>query len=332
MNIVEFFSLPQKEINKIVKSKGFKYHKYLDCNTFDEFCNKLDIEKSDEYKVTYWNSINRGSEYTEVYIDMEYKGMPFPFKIYINKPCKLEWSIDDSDIYRIYKKVSTFYDSRPDFSNLEFELFRYHSCLLEGRNFKTYLDELKLKYDELISICNELGELYDNGTIEKIANVFLKVPFDRGNVNSLYVGPMAPFKWMVCAVYNIGKQFGEDALTKEEILKLWNYYYEAKEQNNESLDKIFSIETIFTGEKVCLTLDELKHYISTVDTNSGKPSFAELLYKANKEYYEKRKSVEKEIADKYKIDETYLFSFSKEPKITDFLHIPVPSEFADKYR
>lgn len=339
MDIIEFLSLPVKEIDKYVTNRGINHHRDLEYGDYDNFCTKLGIEKSDDCNVIQWFSISRGWDSTMIYLTINYKGMPFPFEIRMTYPCKIRWQIDGNDVYNIYKRVSDFYDTRPDYNNLEFDLYAYHSFLSKAKklNLKEYLEKLKEKYDKLIKICEEVGELYDNGTVEWIANKFLKIPFDRGNKAFYPRGPLTPFNWMVCGVYNITEKFGENSLTIEELLKIWycNEELRGTVDDKDSLDitMLFGPEMIFSERKVNVTLKKLKHYASSVDMVSDKPTFAEYLYKAHREWYEKITSEKSKIAKKYKIDEEMLkIMFYDGLDAKYFEQVEVPLKFANDYR
>lgn len=118
MNFIEFIDLPQKEKNKIYRSKMItSFGAFnVDQNKFFEICK---IDKDDEWKINYWFPCKR-SGYIEIFIHSTYKNVPFDFVINVVKPTKTYVTIYSACVQTIYKEVCDIYDKRPDYNNLEY--------------------------------------------------------------------------------------------------------------------------------------------------------------------------------------------------------------------
>ena len=337
MNFIEFIDLPQKEKNKIYRSKMItSFGAFsVDQNKFFEICN---IDKDDDWKINYWFSCKR-SGYIEIFVHATYKNVPIDFVINVIKPTKTYVTIYSACVQRIYKEVCDIYDKRPDYNNLEYSVSNRTLQSIYERigNFQEYCDYYVNEYHKIKKVCEEVAELYRTDKYENIVNEFLPIKYERGAgvIHPSHEGAI-DFENLVNAFINFKHNFG-DKYSFSDIAKCYYYAHKSIKSDKAYYDYWYSItqspfEAYINGN-VDINEDKIITILKSFDNDKNKKSYAEYLYKANCEYYLLVKEVKEHIANKYGIDKKELWAlFKPEDGPEHFIHNEVPEKFKNEYK
>lgn len=336
MNFIEFIDLPQKEKNKIYRSKmitsfgAFAVSK----EKFFEICN---IEEYNDFKITDWSAYKRFG-YVEIYIHAAYQNIPVFFTLNISKPTKTTTKIYTIFSWDIYKKVCDIFDSHPDHNNLEYHIFdKTLNDIYKNKcnSFQEFLDYFVNEYKHIKQICEEITPLFIGDGYEQIVNEFLPVKFKRGAgvIHDSHNGAI-DFTSFVNLIHTFRNNFGNE-YSYSDIAKY--FYYINKRINKETWnDCCYITRSVFEQYlygNVVLNKENIDNILKSFKKSKNKKSYAEYLFKANCEYYKLAKDLKERIANKYGIDEKEIWAlFKPEDGPEYFIDNEVPDKFKNEYK